>query len=93
MKKGELPVGLLYLSLHNQLKRKVGLNGFISRKEFYTIIGKHYLIPRKLRDCQINEMENLKLISIVDKSTIKILKCNLDLEKDEDKIYKLAGLF
>ncbi len=93
MKKKELSTGLLYLSLHNQLKKKVGLNGFISRKDFYTIIGKHYLIPKKLRDYQIKEMENLKLISIVDKSTIKILKCNLDLERDADKIYKLAGLF
>ena len=88
-----LNIGLLYLSLHNQLKKKVGLNRIINRKEFFTILGKHFLIPKNVRACIVKEMELMHLIKIVNRDTFKILDFNLDIEKDANKFYKTLELF
>ena len=86
-------IGLLYLSLHNQLRKKVGINKTICRKEFFTILGKHFLIPKNVRACIVKEMELMHLIEIVDRDTFKILSFNLDIEKDANKFYKTLELF
>lgn len=88
----ELKVGLLYLSLHNQLIKQVGVNKIISRKEFFCIIGKHFLVPKNLRMVVIKEMENRSLIKQENKEII-ILKPMYDLENDINKFYQMAGLF
>ena len=88
-----LKVGLLYLSLHNQLVKKFGANNLISRKDFFIKIGKHFLLPKTLRPIIIIEMAEKKLIERVDRDNIRILKCNIDIEKDASKLYKLVGLY
>lgn len=78
--RGRLKFGLLYLSLHNQLVKKVGINRTITRKEFFCILGKHFLIPKSVKPLVIKEMEARKLIIKENKEEIKVLKCNVNLE-------------
>jgi len=88
-----LKIGLLYLSLYNQLIKKMRADKTISRKEFFCIIGKHFLVPKNLRPIIIKEMENRNLIIQEPNSDITVIKHNLDLEKDANKLYRMAGLF
>lgn len=85
--------GILYLSLHNQLKKKFGIGRTITRKEFFCKLGKHSQVPKNLRYVVIKEMEEKKLIKIEDRDNISLLKCDIDLEKDINKLYELAGLY
>ena len=91
--KEELNIGLLYISLHNLLKKKVGLDRIISRKDFYTILGKHFLIPKNIRIVVIKEMESRGLVKQENKDNIKILNCDLDIEKDISSWYQKVGIF
>jgi len=93
MEKGRLKFGLLYISLWNQLSKKVGVGNIITRKEFFCILGKHFLIPKNVRPLIINEMENRELIKRENKESIKVLKCDININEDINKLYKKAGLF
>jgi len=88
----KLKIGLLYLSLHNQLIKKFGANNLISRKEFLEKIGRHFLLPKTLRPIIIIEMSERKLIKRIDRDNIKILECEIDLERDVSKLYQMAGI-
>ena len=89
----QLKIGLLYLGLHNQLVKKFGVNHLVTRKELFCKLGKHYIIPKNLRHIIILEMVEKKLIERVDRDTIKILSCEIDLERDANKLFNLAGLY
>ena len=90
--KTEFKVGLLYISLHSQLEKQCGVGGIIGRKKFFEIIGKHYLIPKNLRDVVAKEMEKRNLVKIESKDSIIVLDSNFDLEKDVNKFYMAAGI-
>ncbi len=64
----------------------------ISRKDFFCIIGKHFLVPKNLRPVIIKEMENRKLINHLNSDQIEVLEYDLDLETDTNKFYKDVGL-
>lgn len=85
--------GVLYLSLYNQLCKLVGINRLITRKQFFGKLGKHFLIPKRLRPVVLKEMELMELIKKIDRDTIKVLNCDIDLERDANKLYKKVGLF
>jgi len=93
MKNNKIPIGLLYLSLHNLLKRKHGVNNIITRKEFFCELGKHYLVPKNLRPIIIKEMEEIKLIKQQPLGNILILKCEWDLEKDVQEFYQRFNIY
>jgi len=88
-----LKIGLLYLGLHNQLVKKYGVDNLMTRKEFFEKIGRHFLLPKNLRPIIIIEMVEKKLIEKIDRDNIKILKHEIDIEKDASKLYKLAKLY
>jgi hypothetical protein len=88
-----LNIGLLYLSLHNQLRKSVGINRVISRKDFFTILGKHFLIPKNIRCCIVKEMKLMNLIEVIDNDTLKVLDSDLNIETDANKFYKTLKLF
>lgn len=88
----KLKIGLLYISLYNQLVKRVGISRTISRKDFFCIIGKHFLVPKNLRVIVIKEMENKNLIKQKNNEII-ILKNNFTLEKNTTKLYQMAGLY
>ncbi len=79
--------GILYLSLHNQLKRNVGLNKRLGEREFFIIIGKHFLIPKRYKKMMINEMENIGLLKRVEGKELEVLECDIDIENDIDKFF------
>lgn len=86
-------ISLLYVSLHNQLKKSVGLNRIITRKDFYTILGKHFLIPKNVRICVLKELELMNMVERIDKNTVKVLDYDLDIERDVNKFYQTLKLF
>ena len=92
-KKTDLNIGILYISLYKQLKNNVGVDNIISRKEFFTILGKHFLIPKNIRDVVIKEMEKRELVERVSRDSIRVLDCDYDLDKDAHKFYEMIGFF
>jgi len=93
MEKKELNIGLLYISLHSLLRKRVGINRYISRKDFYTILGKHFLIPKNIRIIVIKEMEERGLVKQETKEDIKILDCDLDVENNTNQWFQKVGIF
>jgi len=89
----DMNIGLLYLSLHNLLRKKMGINREISKKDFYCILGKHFLVPKNIRAVIIKEMEVRGLVKQEDKNTIIILDCDINLEENPNKFYRQAGIF
>lgn len=90
---GEKILGLLYVSLHHQLKKKVGVNNIIDKKKFFEILGKHYLVPKNLRFVVVKEMEKRCLVKMESKNNIIVLNCDFDLERDVSKFQRLNGLY
>ena len=88
---GKLKVGLLYLGLHNQLVKKYGTGATITRKEFFTKLGKHYMIPKDLRHYIIKEMVKVELIEVLNRDYLKILKSDINIETDQNKLYKILN--
>jgi len=88
----EINIGILYISLHNLLRKKVGVNRTISRKDFYCILGKHFIIPKNLRCVAIKEMEIRGLVKQENAENIKILDHEYDLENDINKWYQKVGI-
>lgn len=89
----KLKIGLLYLSLHNQLKKKVGVGHIITIKNFYEILGRHFLIPKNLRIIMVYEMVEMELVVREGADYLKILSCDIDMERDVNKFYRKIGLF
>ena len=85
--------GILYLAVHNQLTKKAGINRILYRKEIFCILGRLFLVPKNLRDAVIKEMEDMKLLKKESRGVIKILKCNIDIHNDINKLYKMVGLY
>ena len=88
-----LKIGILYLGLHNQLIKKYGINGIIKRKEFFCKLGKHGQIPKQIRHLVIIEMQKKHLLELINRDEIKILPIDIDLERDANKLFQLAGVY
>ena len=88
-----LKIGILYLGLHNQLIKKYGINGIIKRKEFFCKLGKHGQIPKQIRHLVIIEMQKKHLLELINRDEIKILQTDIDLERDANKLFHLAGVY
>ncbi len=89
----ELNIKLFYLSCHNLLKKRYGIGKYIKRKELHSELGRHFLVPKNLRDVAIKELENMGLVKRENRDTIKILNYKLDIEEDANRFFKKVGLF
>ena len=91
----ELKVGILYLALHNQLKKKFGVNHIMNRKELDGKLGWEFKVPRSIRAIALDEMIKMKLIEKLDRDRVKILNIDIDIESCEgrNKLCKMAGIF
>lgn len=89
-KKSDLKI--LYLSFHNSLKKRYGINTIICKKEIFTKLGRQFLVPKGLRVIALKELEVLGLIKKEDKSNYKILKGD-NIEDKTNEFYKNANLF
>lgn len=84
---------ILYLSLYNHLRKKVGVNGIITRKEFFCDLGKHFIVPKPSRPIVIKEMESMGLMKRENKENLRVLSCEIDIENNVGDLYKKAKLF
>ena len=84
--------GILYISLHNQLIKKFGVNHIITKKDIFEKLGRHQQIPKAVRELAMKELESKGLIKIDSIHCIRILPCEIDLETESHKLYELAGL-
>jgi len=89
----KLKIGLLYVSLHSQLKIKAGIRRCVTRKVFFEKLGRHFLIPKKLKPIVIKEMEQLGLVESMNNGDIRILDCDIDMERDAGKLYEMCGIY
>ena len=89
--KCKIKEGILYLSLHNVLVRAYP-EMVISRKIVHERLGRHFLIPKNLRDIVLKEMKEKGLLTY-DKRKVILNPLVVDLHSDAHKIYELAGLY
>ena len=85
-------LSVLYFSLHNHLKKKFGYRP-ISNKEFFALLGRHFLIPKPLRIVVLKEMEQRELIEIIDKQTLMASKIVVDIDNSTSEFYKKMGFY
>jgi len=83
---------ILYLSFHNSIKKKFGVNRLISKEDIIIKLGRQFLVPKPLRIVALKELEEMKLLKKEDANNYKILEGDFDLE-DTNKFYKTIGLF
>jgi hypothetical protein len=94
---GDKDIGVLYLSLQSHLKKKFGYKP-ISKKDFFALLGRHFLIPKSLRIIILKEMEQRKLIEMVDGDNdrqiyIRVSGVLVNLEEQASKFYKKMGFY
>lgn len=80
-------IGLLYLGLHCQLVKLFGLNNLVTRKELFTKLGRHYMIPKDLRHYVVDEMIKKNLLERINRNQIKILETNGKITKKQREMY------
>ena len=88
----KLKIGLLYIGLHNQLKKKYGINCIFSRKELFCKLGKHSQLPKPLRHYIIEEMTKKRLLEKVNRDEVKLLPFEVDIETEPNKLYSFLDL-
>lgn len=84
---------ILYLSFHNSIKKKFGVNRLVSKKELKIKLGRQFLVPKNLTIVALKELENMGLIKKENSVYYKILDINFDLEENVNKFYMQIGLF
>ena len=89
----ELDINLLNLSFHNLLKKRFGINYSVHRKKAYEQLGRHYLVPKQLRIIVLKEMEEMKLIKMIDRDNFIVLNSKIDINKDTNSFFKKVKLF
>lgn len=90
--KEKLKIGLLYIGLHNQLKKKYGINCIFTRKELFCKLGKHAQLPKSLRHYIIEEMVKKNLLEKVNRDEVKVLPFEVDMENEPNKLYAFLDL-
>lgn len=85
-------IKIFYLSCHNLLKKRYGVNRIIPRKEVNRAIGQHFLVPKNLKNVAIKELEDMELIKQIDRDNIKILNCELDLKEDAHRFLQKLNI-
>ena len=83
---------ILYLSFHNSIKKKFGVNRLISKEDIIIKLGRQFLVPKPLRIVALKELEEMNLLKKEDANNYKILDCEIDIE-DTNKFYQTIGLF
>ena len=87
----ELNNKILYLSFHNSLKKKFGVNKLISKDQVRIKLGRQFLVPKNLRNSAIKELVSMNLLKEKEDGFI-ILEGEYDLENNPNKFYKDIGM-
>lgn len=92
MKRSEYKI--FYLACHNLLKKRYGLNREITEKQMHCELGKHFLVPKRLKRIAVDELELMGLIKRFGAKNNKfmVIKFDMDIEKDIDKLLKVLKI-
>lgn len=63
----------IYNLIHERIKADASPKDFIFRKEFFTVLGRVYHVPKSSRHCVMNEMISCKLLRKVKNDCLIIL--------------------
>ena len=85
-------LGVLYFSLHLHLKKKFGFKP-IAKKDFYALLGRHFLIPKNLRVVVLEEMKNRNLVEMVDKQNLRVAGTVINVDNAAKEFYQKMGFF
>ena len=85
-------LGVLYFSLHLHLKKKFGFK-LIAKKDFYALLGRHFLIPKNLRICVLEEMKGMNLIEMIDKQNLRVSGTVINVDNAAKEFYQKMGFF
>jgi len=66
-------IKILYLSLYSLLIRRYGINNSVTRKELHCELGKHFIVPKPLRDAVIYELKDLNILDKIERNKYIIL--------------------
>ena len=83
---------VLYFSLHLHLKKKFGFKP-ISKKEFYALLGRHFLIPKNLRVVVLEEMKERDLVEMIDKQNLRVSGTIINVDNAAKEFYQKMGFF
>ena len=83
---------ILYLSFHNSLKKKFGVNRIIHKKEIIIKLGRQFLVPKNLRVLALKELENMGLFKQESRDHFKILEGFCDLEENPKEFFGKISL-
>jgi len=83
---------VIHFSLYHHMKKKYGYRP-ITKKEFFALLGRHFLVPKSLRICVYKEMEQLKLIEKIDKQTLRIADTIISIEESVGEYYRKMGFY
>jgi len=88
--KKELDV--LYFGLYHHIKKKFGYKP-ISKKDFFALLGRHFLIPKSLRICVLKEMQNMELVEMIDKQNLRIADTVISVQESIGEYYRKMGFY
>ncbi len=93
MNTSNLDIKILYLSCHNVLKKKFGINHPTPKKTIYAELGRHFLVPKDLRTIAIKELKEMGLIDYTNNNELVLLEYPIDIERDQNQIFQKFNLF
>jgi hypothetical protein len=84
-------LSILYYSLHLHLKKKFGHKPF-STNYFNAMLGRHFLVPKPLRICVIEELKQKGLITVEDKLA-QVVNLDINETNSAKTYYQEMGFF
>ena len=69
-------IKVLYLSFYSLIVRRYGINNYVTRKQLYCELGKHFIVPKFLRMNVIEELIDSNMIKKEDRENFIVLYNN-----------------
>jgi hypothetical protein len=86
-------LSVLYFSLYHHLKKKFGYKP-LSKRDFFALLGRHFLIPKPLRIVVLKEMEQRNLIEMVNKQNLRVRPgVVMNIEESASEFYRKMGFY
>lgn len=82
-------IGLIYFRVYECLKVKSNLDGVVSRRDFHTILGRNFHIPKPHHDLILKELEGLNFLDDLQKNGVRINSITTFDKKKKQRIQQL----
>lgn len=91
-----IDIGILYLCIHKKLDEKCNRSRVMYKKDFFTMLGKTFHVPKPAKIIVLKEMEEYGMIKDLGQGrnyNIEVLPLFCDPEHDVHEFYKKMKLF